>query len=104
MARNGKSTNVREREQRHELCVRQKWRCHWCGGLMIWYRGSGTDPPPPNAATTEHLDDRWSEYRGQALPGERRRVAAHKSCNENRSNERAKRVYAEEQKRRSAMR
>lgn len=55
---------------------------------------------PPDAATLDHLDDRWSPERGMH-PGERRRVAACRECNERRSNERTRGVYAEHQRMKS---
>ena len=93
-------SSIHLRKQRRELCERQKWKCYWCQGVMRWVVLDGTGTLPLDAATLDHLDDRWSDQRGQ-FSGQRRRVAACRKCNEGRSAERLKTIYAEEQKRRS---
>lgn len=96
----GKPTNVLEREQRLRMCESQRWLCHWCKGPMVWVvQASGK--LPPNAATTEHLDDKLSPARGKHAHGEVRRVAACLKCNNARSNERHTALGVDELRRRS---
>ncbi len=87
--------SVQKRDQRRRLCERQRWRCYWCQQPMRWVVLDGTGTLPLDAATLDHLDDRWSPMRGQ-FGSERRRVAACRKCNEGRSNERTKQCYAQQ--------
>ncbi len=79
------STNVRERNQRYQLCVRQNWLCHWCQQPMTWL---SPYPPggavPSHAATVDHLDSRLDADRGKQVT-RYRRVAACWACNQKRS-------------------
>lgn len=80
--------------QRRKLCEKQKWKCYWCGKPMRWWN-SDSPEIPGDAATLDHLDDRWSTERGMHPSGDVRRVAAHKTCNEQRSLENERRVWNE---------
>jgi hypothetical protein len=95
-----RSTNSLEREQRLRLCERQEWLCYWCQKPMRWIVLGKKGHLPPDAATTDHLDDRLSPERGKH-EGEFRRVAAHKRCNEARSNARQQALGIDELHRRS---
>jgi len=76
--------------QRRRLCKTQNWRCYYCNGTMRWVQALPGQRPPNDAATTEHLDDRFSPRRGQAAPGEIRHVAACYGCNQARSRARVR--------------
>lgn len=43
--------SVRERQVLYALCVRQEWRCFWCGQVMT----DGPDFEAPNYRTLEHV-------------------------------------------------
>lgn len=82
MAVNG---NKQLQRRRRIACREQKWLCYYCNQLMIEF----TERPrkgvkhPDNAATLEHLDDRFSPDRGTRA-GDIRRVAACRKCNQER--------------------
>jgi hypothetical protein len=78
-------------QKRRELCERQRWRCWYCNKTMRWVDYAAhfeqRQPLPRDAATIEHLDDRFSPERGKHS-GERRQVAACHGCNNRRARER----------------
>ncbi|MBI5255410.1 MAG: hypothetical protein HY855_02845 [Burkholderiales bacterium] len=83
-----------KKEQRRRLCEQQRWRCYYCNGTMRWIVQTAGGALPPDAATIEHLDDRFSPRRG-TLSGQKRRVAACYACNQARARYRQQQVNME---------
>lgn len=77
-------------KQRHRLW-QENPHCHWCGRLTLLVEGSGKNRGagfPADAATVEHLRDRWDPRRQERIqPGERRHVIACRECNNRRVTE-----------------
>lgn len=94
-----KGSSIALRAQRERLFAEQRGLCHWCGQPMVLFRGTGRESLPPDAATLDHLDDKWSPLRG-TFRGQRRRVAACRRCNERRSRDNQARMPTEEVHRR----
>lgn len=90
------------RRQREVLYQLQGGRCYWCGVFMTLpvYPPEPGRRPPPNEATIDHLDSRYSPERGRHA-GEYRRVAACVDCNGRRAAAEQAALPREEQWRRS---
>lgn len=75
-------------KQREHLLKKYPY-CHWCEIRLVSVRVIGKNKHyPANMATIDHLDPRGSPQRGQYPPGQRRRVLACLSCNNNRDRKR----------------
>jgi hypothetical protein len=97
-------TSQEFRAQRLRMCVEQGWKCWWCKRQMLNPETfPHIHPLPPDMATTDHLDDRFSPDRGK-FPGQRRRVAACWKCNNDRSRARQAELGKDELRRRSQQR
>lgn len=98
--------SVERKAKRLRLFKRQHGRCCYCNELMVIVdAGPKQKIYPPNMATFEHLDDRYSLERGQHS-GERRILLACRRCNWRRNQEREREMGAEflTQKQREGMR
>jgi len=72
--------------RRNEEAERQDWKCHWCKGLMtpVPPFQPGADYPP-TMVTLDHMFHKGDQRRkNPPRSGERRYVAACRSCNEER--------------------
>ena len=75
-------------EKKWALFRLQGGRCYYCKCKMVfWDHHKRHETLPPNYATFEHLDDRYSPDRGQRF-GEYRIVLACSECNNRRAEER----------------
>jgi hypothetical protein len=72
-------------KQLETLFKRHGGLCYWCRQPMILIKGNIPHvPDPPNRATIDHLDDRFSPQRGKMIrnaPQTLRHVAACRKCN-----------------------
>lgn len=93
------STNGRLKRRRKRLFHEQGGKCYWCRCQMVLPKGF-IKYPPPNQATIDHLDDRFSELRG-TLGGQERTVVACRKCNNKRGRESEMQAPIEELRRRS---
>lgn len=90
------------RRQREWLYQLQGGRCYWCGVFMTLpaYPPERHRRPPPNEATIDHLDSKYSPERGRHF-GEYRHVAACWDCNGRRNTAEQATVPRDEHWRRS---
>lgn len=99
------SSNARLRRRRATLFAQQGGKCHWCQGDMVLFddvRGACGDSRQDNAATIDHLRDRFDPSRREpAACGEQRLVAACRKCNHDRGAQRQAAQPIEELRRRS---
>ncbi len=78
---------ARKKRKKQNQYRRQKGKCWWCGRKMrLWHKHKNGSPVPDDLATFEHLDDRFSEWRGKS-PGMIRVVLACYRCNHTRGQE-----------------
>jgi len=70
-------------KQTRRLLFDRDPHCHWCGVETIWREGPA-DHREPRRATLDHLDHKFSPYRGNQPRGMRRRVLACWKCNNER--------------------
>lgn len=78
--------SVKKRAKRDRLFSEQEGKCFYCKCQMIKVDGKHFGTNPPNLATFEHLDGRFSKERG-LHQGERRVVLACHSCNQQKGRE-----------------
>lgn len=76
-----------DRKRRDAAFRRQGGKCYYCNCQMVKGGQKSSGGLRADACTLEHLDDRFSEFRGM-LRGERRVVAACYACNNKRAHER----------------
>lgn len=88
------------RRRKRRLFERQEGRCFWCHCTMDFGVHRLGRYMPPNLATIDHLDDRFSPERGRHA-GEQRTVLACWKCNNDRSIKRHAEIPKEELRRRS---
>lgn len=93
-------SGARKRKQVWAIWERQGGKCYWCAREIFLRFRSGGGAAFPDEATLDHLDDKFSEERGQH-PTEFRRVVACNDCNERRGREAQERAGIDELRRRS---
>lgn len=79
------TSSIQLREQRTKLYRKQRGKCHYCEVACVLI-SPAPDPPPLNLATLEHLDSRYSPFRG-LYSGQKRRVMACWKCNQERAHQ-----------------
>jgi 5-methylcytosine-specific restriction endonuclease McrA len=71
----------RAKKRRQALCERQRWRCHWCGELMLPVKKPGDGNPQDLTATIDHVIPIADGGRNLLA----NTVAAHYRCNQARN-------------------
>src|ERR1019366_9194863 len=103
----GKSCSQKKNDRRRWRFKEQDGKCWYCTKRMeLIEQSSHWKNPPPNAATFEHLDDRWSLDRGKCASSgtEIRVVLACLKCNGDRNIQRLAKCTKEDFKRVEALR
>jgi hypothetical protein len=73
--------------------------CYWCGcQTALPPSGVSVKEPPPNEATVDHLDERFSGRKGSHPNGVERTVLACRACNEARGNRMYKALPVEQRR------
>lgn len=80
---------ARKHRQVARLFQEQGGNCFWCREPMILVdnRGKQAKEYPEEMATIDHLRDKFHPLRLAPCNGEKRRVLAHKACNQQRGRE-----------------